>query len=207
MFLKTLATTSFALQVYCVLHVASPRINETKYSIISHVACKYTCIKHNSFRFIALLFMPRLSEHERSGAIDMLKAGVCVSGVARYHNCHPSTLQCLRDRYQATGTVKDKRRTGQPRMATSIKSQLTLIAYRLYLHRQLPFQLATVSARRIVIVKFMPLVKSSYPNNNFLIAQPKHMLWVLKRTVSLRHMLKVMGKKIFATLHSNFLFI
>ena len=63
--------------------------------------------KHSSFSFIALLFMPNLSEHDRSGAIGMLKAGVIVSDVASYHNCHPSTIQCLRDRYQATGTVKD----------------------------------------------------------------------------------------------------
>ena len=34
--------------------------------------------KHNSFSFIALLFMPRLSEHERFGAIGMLKAVVRV---------------------------------------------------------------------------------------------------------------------------------
>ena len=33
--------------------------------------------KHSSFSFIVLLFVPRLSEHERSGAIGMLKAG-CV---------------------------------------------------------------------------------------------------------------------------------
>ena len=64
--------------------------------------------------------MPRLSEHERSGAIGMLKAGVRVSGVTRYHNCHPSTKQRLRDHYQATGTVKDRRRSGQPRMATAV---------------------------------------------------------------------------------------
>ena len=31
-----------------------------------------------------------------------------------------------------------------------------------------------------------PLVKSAYQKNNFLISQPKHMLWVLKRTVSMR---------------------
>ena len=30
--------------------------------------------KHSSFSFIALLFVPRLSEHERPGAIGMLKA-------------------------------------------------------------------------------------------------------------------------------------
>ena len=33
--------------------------------------------KHSSFRFIALLFVPRFSEHERPGAIGMLKLG-CV---------------------------------------------------------------------------------------------------------------------------------
>ena len=85
------------------LHVASPRINEAKYCIISHVACKE---KHSSFSFIALLFMTCLSEHEQSGTIGMLKAGMLVSDVARYHNCHLSTIQPLRDCYQATGTVK-----------------------------------------------------------------------------------------------------
>ena len=48
---------------------------------------------HSRFSFIALLFMSRLSEHERSGAIGMLKAWVRDFDVARYHNCHPSTIQ------------------------------------------------------------------------------------------------------------------
>ena len=48
--------------------------------------------KHSSFSFIALLFVPRLSEHERPGAFGMLKAGVRVSGVARYYNCHLSAI-------------------------------------------------------------------------------------------------------------------
>ena len=52
--------------------------------------------KHSSFSFIAFLFVPRLSEHERPSAIGMLKAGVRVSGVARYYNCHPSVLHHLR---------------------------------------------------------------------------------------------------------------
>ena len=55
--------------------------------------------KHSSFSFIALLFVPCLSEHERPGAIGMLKAGVRVSGVARYYNCYPSAIQHLRDYY------------------------------------------------------------------------------------------------------------
>ena len=33
---------------------------------------------------------------------------------------------------------------------------------------------------------FRTLVKSAYQKTNFLISQPKHMLWVLKRTVSMR---------------------
>ena len=36
--------------------------------------------------------MPRLSEHELSGAFGMLKAGMRVCGIARYDNCHPSTI-------------------------------------------------------------------------------------------------------------------
>ena len=71
--------------------------------------------------------MRRLTEHERSVAIEMLKACMRVSDVARYHNSHPSTIQRRRDRYQATGTVKDRRRFGQPRMATGVKRQLTSI--------------------------------------------------------------------------------
>ena len=50
--------------------------------------------------------MPRLSEHDRSGAFGMLKDGVRVSDVARYNNCHPSTIQLLRDLYQVIGQLK-----------------------------------------------------------------------------------------------------
>ena len=78
--------------------------------------------KHSSFGFIALLFVPRLSEHERPVAIGMLKAGVRVSGVARYHDCHPSAIQHLRDCYQATRTVKGRHKPGQLRIATDIKT-------------------------------------------------------------------------------------
>ena len=37
-----------------------------------------------------------------------------------------------------------------------------------------------------ICVKDRPLVKSVYQKINFLISQPKHILWVLKKTVSLR---------------------
>ena len=78
--------------------------------------------KHSSFSFISLLFVPRLSEHGRPGEIGMLKAGLRVSGVARYYNCHPSAIQHLRDCYQATRTVKGRHRPGQLRMTTDIKT-------------------------------------------------------------------------------------
>ena len=68
--------------------------------------------------------MPRLSEHDQSGEIGMLQAGVRVSDVARYYDCHPSTLHGVRDRYQATVTAKDRRRSDYP---TSVW-QLTSIA-------------------------------------------------------------------------------
>ena len=56
--------------------------------------------------------------------------------------------------------------------------------------------------------------KSGYQNIDFLISEPKHMLWVLKRTVSMRrffvhpkHMFKLMDYKIFTILRSTILFI
>ena len=78
--------------------------------------------KHISSSFKALLFVPRLSEHERSGAIGILKAGVRVSGVARYYNCNPSAKRDLRDCYQTTRTVKGRHRPGQLKMVTAIKT-------------------------------------------------------------------------------------
>ena len=52
----------------------------------------------------------------------------------------------------------------------------------------------------------MLLVKRVYQKIDFLISQTKHMLWVLKRTVSMssfehpKHMSKLMGEKIFTIL-------
>ena len=44
---------------------------------------------------------------------------------------------------------------------------------------------------------YLPLVKSVYQKINFLISQPKYMLWMLKRTISFehpKHMVKLMDK-------------
>ena len=66
--------------------------------------------------------MPHLSEHKRPCPIGMLKAGVRVSGVARYDTFLPSAIQHLRYCYQATRTIKGRHRPGQLRMATDIKT-------------------------------------------------------------------------------------
>ena len=64
--------------------------------------------------------MPPLSKHERSGAIKMLQARVRVYDVTQYYNCHPLTLQRLRD-YYATGTIKDRHKSGKRRIMTHVK--------------------------------------------------------------------------------------
>ena len=72
--------------------------------------------------------MLRFSKHEKSGTIRMLQAGVRVTDFAQYYNCHPSTIQVLRDRYEATGMVKDRLRSGQPRITTR-RPDATLTAF------------------------------------------------------------------------------
>ena len=54
--------------------------------------------KHISFGFMALLFVPRLSEHERPCAIGMLKAGVRVSDA-------PSIIIAIRQLYSNSEIV------------------------------------------------------------------------------------------------------
>ena len=53
-----------------------------------------------------LVVMAHLSEHKRPTASGMLQAGLRASHIARLFNCHPSTINRLRERFQATGTVK-----------------------------------------------------------------------------------------------------
>ena len=70
--------------------------------------------------------MPCLSKHENSGTNGMLQAGLHVTDIAQYYNCHPLTMHVLRDHFQATGTVKDRHRSGQPRIKTCPDATLTV---------------------------------------------------------------------------------
>ena len=106
-FLKTLATTSYTLLVYYVLHVASPRINEAKYYIISHVAYTYTCIKNTAAIVLSLYYSCHICLNMNDLVqLECLKLA-CVFLTSPDFLIAICRLQRLKDRFQATGAVKD----------------------------------------------------------------------------------------------------
>ena len=115
--------------------------------------------KHSSFSFKALLFVPRLSEHERPGAVGMLKARMRVSGVARYYYCHPPAIQHLRECYQATRTVKGRHRPCQRRMATDIKTA-TMMIFTYTISDPIGYQHCQMNSRAPKVICFRFLIKN-----------------------------------------------
>ena len=89
--------------------------------------------------------MPRLSEHGRSEAIGMLRAGMSYSAVARHFNCHRSTITRLERRLLLTGSVKDRPRPGQRPVTTRRQDGNMRM-----LHRRDRFRSAAFTARRII---------------------------------------------------------
>ena len=63
--------------------------------------------------------MGRLNERPRSEAIGMLRAGSTIINAARHFNCSRDTLYQLQRRYQQTGSVSDRPRSGRPRALTA----------------------------------------------------------------------------------------
>ena len=62
--------------------------------------------------------MPRLTSKQRSDAIGMLRANVTVLQVANHINVSRICIWKLKTRFQTTGTVKDRPRSGRPRVTT-----------------------------------------------------------------------------------------
>ncbi|KAH3788292.1 hypothetical protein DPMN_166428 [Dreissena polymorpha] len=90
--------------------------------------------------------MPRLLEHERSEAVGMLRAGSVVTDVARQLNCARSTVNHrILERYNVTGTVKDRPRPNQPKITTPRH-----YANIRRVHRRYRFRSATQSARQTI---------------------------------------------------------
>ena len=70
--------------------------------------------------------MPHLNEQERAIAIGRLQAGIPLKRVARQMNVTPKALRELRDKFMTTGLVRDRPRTGRPRVTTPAQDQQIL---------------------------------------------------------------------------------
>jgi len=89
--------------------------------------------------------MPRLSENERNQALRMLLVGATKQHVANAFGCSVSTVTRLAQRVQATESVRDRPRQGQPRVTTRRQDQHMRINY---LRNR--FQTATQTSRQTV---------------------------------------------------------
>ena len=61
---------------------------------------------------------PGMTFEQRERTIGMLTAGMSARDVARYYPRHESTISRLLNRFQQTGNVADRPRSGRPRKTT-----------------------------------------------------------------------------------------
>ena len=94
------------------------------------------------------LNMPKLNQNQRIQALTMLARGDNVSKISRAFGCHRNTIIQLRQRFQQTGGVADRRGPGRPRVTNPRTDRFITLTH---LRRRL--QTATSSARQYVISK------------------------------------------------------
>ena len=58
---------------------------------------------------------PGMMFGQRERAIGMLTAGMSAKDIARHFQCHESTISQLLNRFQQTGNIADRPRSGRPR--------------------------------------------------------------------------------------------
>ena len=92
--------------------------------------------------------MPRLNQNQRIQALTMLARGDNVCNVSRAFGCRRNTINHLRQRFQQTGGVADRRRPGRPRVRNPRTDRFITLT-----HLQRRFQKATRSARQYGIIK------------------------------------------------------
>ena len=92
--------------------------------------------------------MPRLNQNQRIQALPMLAHGDNVSNVSRAFGCHRNTIIRLRQRFQQTRGVADRRRPGRTRVTNPRTDRFITLT-----HLQRRFQTATSSARQYGITK------------------------------------------------------
>ena len=86
--------------------------------------------------------MLHLSDAQRHEALGMLRANATVSAVARAFNVKRDTIQKLRIRFQASGSVSDTPRSGRPRVTTAVEDNRIRVT-----HLRDRFQTASKTAR------------------------------------------------------------
>ena len=94
------------------------------------------------------LNMPRLNQNQRIQALTMIARGDNVSNVSRASGCQRNTIIRLRQRFQQTGGVADRRRPGRPRVTNPRTDRFITLT-----HLRRRFQTATSSARQYGISK------------------------------------------------------
>ena len=94
------------------------------------------------------LNMPRLNQNQRIQALTMLALGGNVSNVSRAFGCHRNTIIWLRQRFQQTGGVADRRRSSRPKVTNPRTDRFITLT-----HLRRRFQTATSSAKRFGISK------------------------------------------------------
>ena len=87
--------------------------------------------------------MPRLNQNQRIQALAMLARGDNVSNVSRAFGCQRNTTIRLRQRFQQTGGVADRRTPGRPRVTNPRTDRFISLK-----HLRRRFQTATSSARQ-----------------------------------------------------------
>ena len=92
--------------------------------------------------------MPRLNQNQRIQALTMLARGDNVCNVSRAFYCRRNTIIRLRQRFQQTGGVADRRRPCRPRITNPRTDRFITLT-----HLRRRFQTATSSARQYGISK------------------------------------------------------
>ena len=107
------------------------------------------------------LNMPRPSQNQRIQVLSMLPRGDNVSNVSRAFGWHRNTIIRLRQRFQQTGGVADRRRPGRPRVTNPRTDRFITLMY-----PRRRFQTATSSARQYGISR-QCCAASGKPGNPF----------------------------------------
>ena len=92
--------------------------------------------------------MPRQNQNQRIQPLTMLARGDNVSNVSRAFGCHRNTIIRLRQRFQQTVGVADRRKPGRPRLTNPRTDRFITLR-----HLRRRFQTATSSARQYGIGK------------------------------------------------------